>query len=232
MSQKSKKKRTAASTPSGAAPHGSPAVIPARRESPLEMAVEDFEPRADSTPMPGWLFVLMIVLAYWAMLHLDRYAGGFSEMVYGPYESSKQVADLQPKSGAEMLVAKGESVYGMVCIACHQSSGLGSPGQYPPLAGSEWAQGPANRVIRIPVHGLTGTIQVKGQTWTGLSMPAFGGAPPLDSDENLAAVLTFVRQAWGNKGTPITPDQVKAVRAETASRTTPWTPEELLKVPE
>jgi mono/diheme cytochrome c family protein len=232
MSQKSKKKRQAVLSPAGVLPPRQGIVPPSGRSAIDTLPADDLEPEANSEAMPGWLFILMIVLAYWGMLHLDRYAGGFSQMVYGPYESYKQLADLQPKSGAEMLVAKGESVYGMVCIACHQASGLGSPGQYPPLAGSEWAQGPANRVIRIPLHGLTGTIQVKGQTWTGLSMPAFGGAPPLDNDENMAAVLTYVRQAWGNKAPPITPEQVKAVRAESASRSSPWTPEELLKLPE
>jgi mono/diheme cytochrome c family protein len=192
---------------------------------------EEVEPQADSAAMPVWLFVLMIVLTYWGMLHLDRYAGGFSPVVFGPYESFKQVADLQPKSGAEMLVAKGEAIYGLVCIACHQATGLGSPGQYPPLVGADWVLGSPNRLIRIPLHGLTGPIQVNGQTWNA-AMPAFGGAPPLDDDESLAAVLTYIRQAWGNKAPPITPEQVKAVRAETASRTAQWTADELLKLPE
>jgi mono/diheme cytochrome c family protein len=74
-------------------------------------------------------------------------------------------------------------------------------------------------------------MQVKGLPWNG-SMPAFGGAPPLDNDENLAAVLTYVRQAWGNKAPPVAPQQVKAVRAETATRTAQWTADELLKVAE
>lgn len=194
-------------------------------------ALEETEPSADGTPMPVWLFVVLILLVYWGMRHLDLYAGQFSGLVYGPYESPKQLAALQPKSGAEMLVAKGEAVYGQVCVACHQATGLGAPGQYPPLVGSEWVQGPASRLIRIPLHGLQGPITVKGQPWNG-AMPAFGGAPPLDNDENLAAVLTFVRQAWGNKAPPVTPEQVKAVRAETASRTSQWTADELLKVAE
>jgi len=187
------------------------------------------EPTVENAPAPVWLFVLLMLLVYWGMLQLDRTAGGFSNLVYGPYQSYKELAELQPKSGPEMLIAKGEALYGIVCIACHQPTGLGSPGQYPPLAGSEWAQGPANRVIRIPLHGLSGPIQVKGQTWNA-AMPAFGTMPPLDSDENLAAVLTYVRQAWGNQGDPITPEQVKAIRAETASRSSQWTADELSKV--
>jgi mono/diheme cytochrome c family protein len=74
-------------------------------------------------------------------------------------------------------------------------------------------------------------MQVKGQTWNG-SMPAFGTTPPLDSDESLAAVLSYVRNAWGNQAEPITPEQVAAVRSETASRTAQWTADELMKVAE
>ena len=195
-------------------------------------AADDVEPQADSAAMPFWFFVALILLAYWGMLHLDRYGGGFNEKVYAPYRSYRQLADLQPKSGSEMLVAKGEAIYALVCVACHQGSGLGSPGQYPPLVGSEWVTGSPNRLIRIPLHGLSGPIQVKNQTWTGLSMPGFGSSPPLDDDENLAAVLSFIRQNWGNQAPPISPEEVKAVRAETASRTAPWTADELLKLPE
>ena len=228
MSQKSNKKKI---TTVGTAAPARKQRIDSKASGAALGGLQDIEPSADATPMPVWLFVVVILLAYWGMLHLDRHAGQFSALVYGPYQSYKQLADLQPKSGAEMLVAKGEAVYGQVCIACHQSTGLGAPGQYPPLAGSDWVQGPATRLIRIPIHGLQGPITVKGQPWNA-AMPAFGGAPPLDNDENLAAVLTYVRQAWGNKAPAITAEQVKSVRAETASRTTQWTADELLKVAE
>jgi mono/diheme cytochrome c family protein len=201
---------------------------------PAELAqnspLDEREPRADESAMiPVWLFVLLFVLIYWGMLHLDRHAGGFNEMVYGPYSSYRQLAAMQPRSGAEMLVARGEAVYAMVCAACHQTSGLGS-GPNPPLAGSEWVIGSPGRLIRIPLHGVTGPIQVGGQTYNA-AMPGFGNMPPLNEDENMAAVLTYIRQAWGNQASAITPEQVSAVRAETAGRTTPWTAQELLALP-
>jgi mono/diheme cytochrome c family protein len=205
------------------------AAAPGGRGAGVLAIADDFEPEAEAGAVPVWLFVLLLVLVYWGMIHLDNHAGGFNKFVYGPFQSYKQLADLAPKSGPEMLIAKGEAIYGTVCIACHQATGLGSPGQYPPLAGSEWVQGSSNRVVRIPLQGLTGNIEVKGQTING-SMPAFGTTPPMDNDENVAAVLTYIRQAWGNKAPPISPEQVKAVRAETASRTSQWTPEELLKI--
>lgn len=228
MSQKSKKKGAPGSVPTAPVEKGAPAGT-ARPGSRDLSAADEFEPYAESASIPVWFFVALLLLLYWGMIHLDRYSGGFSSFVYGPYRSYNQLADLAPKSGPEMLIARGETVYGMVCVACHQQSGAGSPGQYPPLAGSEWVVGPANRLIRIPLHGLTGNVTVKGEAWDK-NMPAFGTTPPLDDDESLAAVLTFVRQAFGNKAGPITPEQVKAVRADTASRSSPWTADELLKI--
>lgn len=78
-------------------------------------------------------------------------------------------------------------------------------------------------MIRIPLAGLSGPVQVKGQEWN-LSMPAMGAAM---TDEQLAAVLTYIRQSWGNKASEITPDQVKAIRTEVGNRTQPWTAAEL-----
>jgi mono/diheme cytochrome c family protein len=70
---------------------------------------------------------------------------------------------------------------------------------------------------------LAGPIEVNGQEWN-LAMPAMGAALP---DDDLAAVLTYIRQSWGNKATAITPEQVKAVRAEVGNRTQPWTADQL-----
>ena len=231
MSQKSKNKnkRALPGAPKPALELHEAAPLKPRATAVAVPLDDEREPTADSSAMPAWLFVLMILMLYWGMLHLDRYAGGFNEKVFGPYESFRQLADLQPKSGPQMLIAKGESIYGVVCVACHQGSGMGSPGQYPPLVGSDWVIGSPERLIRIPLHGLTGPIEVNGKPWTG-SMPAFGGAPPLDDDENLAAVLSYIRAAWGNDAPPISPEQVANVRAETASRTTQWTAAELQSV--
>lgn len=233
MSQKPKRKRPPHETRLAAeSPVVSPGPIRPSATTVVAVSADDFEPQADTAAMPFWLFIALIGLAYWGMLHLDQYGGGFNERVYAPYRSFRQLADLQPKSGPELLVAKGESFYALLCEQCHQRTGTGSANQYPPLVGSEWVLGSPNRLIRIPLHGLSGPIQVKGQTWTGVSMPAFGAFAPLDNDENLAAVLTYIRKAWGNNAPPIAPEQVQAVRAETAARTTPWTAAELEAVPE
>ena len=230
MSQKPKGKKS----PSAGSPAPGevrPASGSGGSRSAAARTFDDMEPVVDSTPTPAWLFVLLIVLSYWGMLHLDHYAGGFSQSVFGPYRSYKQVADLQPKSGPEMLIAKGQALYGANCMLCHGPAGLGSPGQFPPLAGSEWVTGSPARLIRIPNNGLQGPITVKDQPWN-LAMAAIGATL---SDEDLAAILSYIRNSWGNKAAPITPQQVGAVRAEIGGRardgSAPWTSAELLKIP-
>ncbi|MEY2880273.1 MAG: hypothetical protein RLZZ15_2653 [Verrucomicrobiota bacterium] len=120
----------------------------------------------------------------------------------------------------------GRTLYLGTCGACHQPHGRGLEGLAPPLAESEWANGPASRVVRIALHGVRGPLKVDGRTYN-LDMPPFG----VLTDEQLAALSTYLRREWGNTGTPVSADQVRAIRAETAKRAEPWTQDELLKVP-
>ncbi len=118
----------------------------------------------------------------------------------------------------------GAKIYAATCQACHQASGLGLPNQFPPLVGSEWVTGSEERLLRIILHGVVGEIEVEGEMFNG-SMPTWG---PTFKDEELAAVATYVRQAWGNKAAPVTTATVTRVRLQYAWRTTPWTARELL----
>ncbi len=111
-----------------------------------------------------------------------------------------------------------------VCSTCHQPTGLGLPPAFPPLAGSEVVNGPAEIPIAIVLHGLQGPLKVKGVDFNGAMAPwgAF-------SDEEIAATLTYERSSWGNSASAVTATQVAVVRKATAGRTTPWTWEELQK---
>jgi len=131
-----------------------------------------------------------------------------------------------PGASATAQGPDGKVVFSTTCAACHQATGEGVEGTYPPLAGSEIVNGDENKVIRIVLHGLTGPVEVAGETYSGM-MPPWGGVL---KDPELAAVLTYVRSAWGNKAAPITVSKVAAIRAATASRTTPWTAAELANV--
>jgi hypothetical protein len=98
-----------------------------------------------------------------------------------------------------------------MCGACHGQSGEGSAAG-PPLAGSEWVNGPAENLIRIQLRGLIGPITVKGVEYS--NFPA--GMIPMayQTDEQIAAVLTYIRSTFGNNADPVTPDQVAAFRPE------------------
>ena len=182
----------------------------------------DAEPQAGRIPVPVWLIVLFFLLLYWGMVYFDQHSGWFDAQVYTPYRSGAELVLYQPPIGGPDL-SRGKAVYENICGLCHNNDGSGKPGQAPPLAGSEWALGNPNHMIRIPLAGLAGPVEVKGQQWN-LAMPAMGAALP---DDDLAAVLTYIRQSWGNKASAITPEQVKAVRAAVGSRTQPWTADEL-----
>ena len=129
-------------------------------------------------------------------------------------------------AAAKTQLPDGKQVYSTTCAACHQVTGEGTAGVFPPLAGSEWVNGDDAKVVRILLHGVTGPIEVAGETFNGM-MPPWGGTL---KDEDIAAVLTYVRSSWGNKAAPISAAKVASIRAATSSRTAPWTAAELAAV--
>ena len=139
-----------------------------------------------------------------------------------------------PKPAAAPAVAAapaapvdGAKVFATTCAACHQVTGEGLEDKYPPLNGSEWVNGDEAKLIRIVMHGLTGPVEVAGQTFNG-AMPAWG---PILKDPEIAAVTSYVRSAWGNKAAAITPATVTAIRSATTARKTPWTAAEIALIP-
>ncbi len=121
------------------------------------------------------------------------------------------------------LVARGRRLYGH-CMTCHQATGRGLPPVYPPLDDSPFVTGSPERLTRILLHGLQGRIKVDGRVYNQ-SMPA----APYTSDVDLAAVMSYIRQAWDNIADPIEPEFVAKVREDTKGRVQPWSPEELTK---
>jgi putative heme-binding domain-containing protein len=115
------------------------------------------------------------------------------------------------------------------CATCHLTHGKGNGNVYPSLVGSPWVNGSEERLVKMALHGMWGKITVNGKTYD----PA-RGVPPMTAfrsllkDDELSAVLTFVRNTWDNQASPISPETVKKVRAETIDRTTFWRPKELL----
>src|SRR2546429_2521591 len=202
-------------------------------------ATQTSEPTSGSAQAPVWLFVLLALLAFWGMGFLDSHGGGFQPVVYAPYKSVEELAEDQPTSKEDVVFRKGKLIYASYCMVCHIETGLGNPANFcPPLSGSEWvlAKEPG-RIIRIVSKGLTGPIQVAGKQFGAGQMFAVGDTMPEEEPqkaENIAAVLTFIRanKEWGNNASPVTVEQVSAVRKKIADRSAAWVADELLKIPE
>ncbi len=133
-----------------------------------------------------------------------------------PGKTGSAAAAVALTAGQEQAFEAGREVYRNICQACHQPNGRGQDRVAPSLVGSALALGPVGIPTRILLSGKEGTI--------GL-MPPIGSAL---TDDQIASVLTYVRREWDQTGTPVAADDVKAVRAETAGRTKPWTNDELL----
>lgn len=112
-----------------------------------------------------------------------------------------------PEKSYDVRYADGKALFQVNCSACHQPDGKGLPGTFPPLAGSDFLMKRSDKGIGIVLHGINGeTITVNGQTYRGL-MPQL----PL-SDDQIASILTYVRNSWGNKGGIVNTAEVTAQR--------------------
>ncbi len=109
----------------------------------------------------------------------------------------------------DQLVAKGEAIFNANCAACHQPTGQGLAGAFPPLAGSDFLKGDRKAVMSAALFGLSGPITVNGVDYNGV-MPSMGHLP----NEDLAAALTYVFSSWGNDGAAVSVEEVAALRVE------------------
>jgi len=192
-------------------------------EEPVEEGRDLSEP--GKGPVPFWLVGLIGFGIFWAGAYLFSFSGGFKADVF----------DFQPKFGVEGGGTKGapdpkvvgKALFSANCVTCHQATGLGVPGQYPPLAGSEVELGDAtNHLIAIVLKGLQGPVIVEGKPFNN-AMQAWEGQY---TDSQLASILTYVRSDWGNNAPPITADMVKQIRDEFKDRKEQWTWPEIEKM--
>lgn len=130
---------------------------------------------------------------------------------------------------AKKQYLEGQQIYHREghCVTCHQPNGKGLDPAFPSLEKSPWVSGDPQRLIKLAMYGLMGPMEVNGKKYDGqVPMTPFAG---MLKDEEMAAVLTFVRNSFGNKASPIQPGEVKTVRAANAGRLQFYTTEELLK---
>ena len=122
--------------------------------------------------------------------------------------ASAAVSAAAPAAQNGAAASDGAKVYMTNCSSCHQATGKGVEGTFPPLAGNPVVVGDATKVIHIVKAGLTGKIDVNGKSYNGV-MPPWGTQL---SAADIAAVLTYVRSSWGNKAGAVTEAQVKATK--------------------
>lgn len=116
------------------------------------------------------------------------------------------------------LLEKGKQIYTTTCQACHQASGDGLPGAFPPLTESEWVTGPKKRTIAIVLHGVTGEITVKGSKFNS-AMPTFKDQ---FKDDEIAAVVTYIRRTFGKTDDTVSTALVEKTREETKAQAASW----------
>ncbi|MFC0017966.1 PVC-type heme-binding CxxCH protein [Roseibacillus persicicus] len=157
---------------------------------------------------------------------LDRLKG----IEHGGDEEAKAVIPKHLAKKFRNAYRTGHEIYHRegFCITCHQEDGNGLPSAgFPPLAGTKWVNDDKEALIKLTLNGLMGPIEVKGVKYPGqVPMTPFGG---MLKDEEVAAVLTYVRNSFGNKSEPVTPAEVKEVREKTKDKVGFYSPEELLK---
>lgn len=198
----------------------------AKREKP--------DPSEDNQQLPSSLLLIFAVIIGFAGVYFGIYHGGFDGAVFNEGDSTPALfSDKKSSAGTldvaaaeQTLVEQGKAVYAN-CQPCHQASGLGVAGQFPPLVGVDYVVGSEKRLVAILLKGLGGPLSVNGATYNG-AMPPWEKAL---SDKKIAAVASYVRATWGNAAPEITPEKVAAAKKEFADRSAPWTEEEIKAIP-
>jgi len=185
---------------------------PESRSRAQEREQEDPTERNRPIPLIVAIVTLAVVIFGVAYILLSE---PFGQVDLG---DRRTVADLRaPAAGTVGAAADGKQVFTANCVACHQATGKGLPGVFPPLDGSEWVAGDERTVANILLHGVSGELTVMGNTFKG-AMPSFQQL----SDAELAAVVSYVRAEWSNRAGAIKPELFSTER-KASTRTTPFT---------
>lgn len=153
------------------------------------------------------------ILAVEGKPNLNVFEGELLEGIYQPEGATIQKSPAKDKAAADVKaltkdekMVLGKKIYSSSCFACHQSNGEGIANAFPPIAKSDYLNKDVNRAISTVLHGLSGEITVNGKKYNS-QMPA-----QVLSDQEVASVLTFVYNSWGNNKTEVTEEQVRKIR--------------------
>ncbi len=174
---------------------------------------ENAEPEERSQPVPLIVAAVTLAMVLFGVVYI-LFSDPFGNSALG---DRRTVADLSgPAAAAAGAVADGKQLFAAHCVACHQATGKGLPGVFPPLDASEWVLGDERTLANILLHGVDGEMEVAGTTYKG-SMPAFQQL----GDAELAALASYIRSNWSNKAAPLSPGLFGQERKASA-RTTPF----------
>lgn len=185
------------------------------QQPPQNRKSENEDPHEQFNPVPRVVLGLVAALVIWAIAYITMERPDGLAGLGDQRQPSTLVQADAPASGAAV---DGRQLFVAKCQACHQATGQGLPGVFPPLAGASWVKDDPAALIQILLHGLNGPIEVAGTTYNG-AMPAFG--EQMD-DAELAGVLSFIRSEWGNTSTAVDAQAVAAARKASAERKVPW----------
>ncbi len=180
-------------------------------------------------PLSPWLVGAFIVTLFWGGFYLAFNSGGFRQDVYESNAVNWAGGGAIAAATPDPKVV-GKRLYSQNCVVCHQATGLGIAGQFPPLAASEWVLSEGshadNQLVLLMLNGHQGSMQVKDQSYNN-AMPQWKQL----SDDQIAAILTYIRSDWGNNAPVIDPAFVAQIRKSDGAQSDPWTQAQLLAVP-
>ncbi len=181
---------------------------------------EQEEPSERTRPIPALVAIITLAVVIFGVAYI-LLSEPFGRVDLG---DRRTLADLRaPAAGAAGAAADGKQVFTANCVACHQATGKGLPGVFPPLDGSEWVTGDERTLANILLHGVSGELTVMGNTFKG-AMPSFQQL----SNSELAAVASYIRAEWSNKAGAIKPELFETER-KANTRTTPFNGESEIK---
>ena len=197
---------------------------------------EKQEPRVGLEPLSLWLIGIYALAIFFGGAYLGRFSGSFSGESLDPGTVPTKSHGAGPGGGGQQQTAelspaeRGKKVFMANCAVCHQASGLGSQSQgYPPLAGSEITNGGSRRAAMVVMKGLQGPITVKGQQFGSAVMQPWDKTL---TDQKIADVMTYESSEWGNTASPVTAEQIAALRKELASHPESYGEHDILAAPD
>jgi mono/diheme cytochrome c family protein len=198
--------------------------------SPDFRETPDIEPFSDLREhFPIWLYIVCGIALFLAGSSFTGFQTFGRDMLdQGPGGPNGPAPGAQveaPQTPAQI----GAQVYSQNCASCHQGTGAGQPGTYPPLAGSEWVIGSKARLAAILLKGLQGPITVKGASYGTAVMPPWEASITPDK---MAALMTYLRgnTQWGNNAGAVTEDEVTAAKTKFASQKSPYSEQQLTAI--